>query len=241
MTLNFTSLSRVFQSYKTMRGWYYERLVTVNKLPPSVGLTPGPLSQQASAKPTELPELLHIDQSSFSQMHLSSDAKDFFAFRTCYKCHFHFSCTCTAQLDPDHTVCDDPKLSVGTGATVLKFKGFLFEQSMISLCLWAWWFMLSFIIRLMFYFVSQQRTANISENFTCTVLPNFVLCWHLLIMGLWSAAQLIMGLWRLAEFDSHRRRNSSYRKRAPMRAEFHYRFNNMPILSDISWTSHSRQ
>ena len=30
----------------------------------------------------------------------------------------------------------------------------------------------------MFYFASQQRIANISENFTCTVLPNFVLCSH---------------------------------------------------------------
>ena len=34
----------------------------LNKLPPSVGLKPGALGQQASAKPTELPELLHIDQ-----------------------------------------------------------------------------------------------------------------------------------------------------------------------------------
>ena len=41
-------------------------------------------------------------------MHLSSDAKELFAIRTCYKCHF--SCTCTAQLDPNHTVCDDPKI-----------------------------------------------------------------------------------------------------------------------------------
>ena len=40
-------------------------------------------------------------------------------------------------------------------------------------------------------------------------------------------------LW-LTEFESHRRRNSSYRKRAPTHAEFHYRFNNMHILSDIS-------
>ena len=40
-------------------------------------------------------------------------------------------------------------------------------------------------------------------------------------------------LW-LTEFESHRRRNSSHRKRAPMHAEFHYRFNNTHILSDIS-------
>ena len=26
-----------------------------------------------------------------------------FAIRRCYKCHFF--CTCTAQLDPDHTAC----------------------------------------------------------------------------------------------------------------------------------------
>ena len=38
----------------------------------------------------------------------------------------------------------------------------------------------------------------------------------------------------LTEFEFHRRRNLSYRKRGPMRTEFHYRFNNMHILSDIS-------
>ena len=35
-----------------MKGW-----LQLNQLPPSVDLTPGPLGQQASAKPTELPEL----------------------------------------------------------------------------------------------------------------------------------------------------------------------------------------
>ena len=62
-------------------------------------LNPGPLLSSRSSS-TKI-------NSSFSKMHLSTDAKDFFAIRTCYKCHF--SCTCTAQLDPDHTVCDDPK------------------------------------------------------------------------------------------------------------------------------------
>ena len=37
----------------------YSRL---NKLPPLVGLKRGPLGQQAGAKATELPGLLHIDQ-----------------------------------------------------------------------------------------------------------------------------------------------------------------------------------
>ena len=63
-------------------------------------------------------------------MHLSSVAKDFFAIRTCYKCRFY--CTCTAQFDPDHTVCDDPKIVCLNGSDSLRSKGFLFEQSMIS-------------------------------------------------------------------------------------------------------------
>ena len=41
-----------------MKGW-----LQLNKLPPPVGLkSPGALGQQASAKATELSELLHIDQ-----------------------------------------------------------------------------------------------------------------------------------------------------------------------------------
>ena len=34
------------------------------------------------------------------------------------------------------------------------------------------------------FFASNQRFANISENFTCSVFPNFVLCSRFLIMGL---------------------------------------------------------
>ena len=62
-----------------MKAW-----LQFNKLPPSVGLNPGPLGQQASAKPTELPELLQrsirdaqaVRITSFSHMHLSGDVKD---------------------------------------------------------------------------------------------------------------------------------------------------------------------
>ena len=40
-----------------IKGW-----LQLNKLLPPVGLKPGPLCQQASTKPTELPEPLHNDQ-----------------------------------------------------------------------------------------------------------------------------------------------------------------------------------
>ena len=40
-----------------MKGW-----LELNKLPPPVGLKPGTARSVASAKPTELPELLHNDQ-----------------------------------------------------------------------------------------------------------------------------------------------------------------------------------
>ena len=40
-----------------MKGW-----LQLNKLPPPVGFKPGPLGQQANAKPTELPELFHNNQ-----------------------------------------------------------------------------------------------------------------------------------------------------------------------------------
>ena len=73
-------------------------------------LNPGPLGQQASAKPTYLPwpltslredwsDVQAVLITSFSHMHLSGDAKDLlhkciirliwvFAIRTCNKCHF---------------------------------------------------------------------------------------------------------------------------------------------------------
>ena len=65
-----------------------------------------------------------------------------FAIRKCYKCHF--SCTRTAQLDPGHTACVtkffvDSSLSKNClcerRRLYSKSKGFLFEHSIISVCI----------------------------------------------------------------------------------------------------------
>ena len=149
------SSSRVFQSYRTMWGWYYERLVTVK---PGTARSAGQhLTNWAPGAPTHqsIRDAQAVLITSFSHMHLSSDAKDLLykcsiltammrrltsilfchtfrkltfrvnkinhknvvkrkiyrmrrlilvvAIHTCYKCHF--SCTCTAQLYPDHAAC----------------------------------------------------------------------------------------------------------------------------------------
>ena len=68
----------------------------------------------------------------------------------------------------------------------------------------------------MVYFASQQRIANISENITCTVFPNFVL-------QLWASEANLTGVGIRHTTNG-----------VPMHAEFHYRFNNVHSLSDIS-------
>ena len=56
-----------------------------------------------------------------------------FAIRTCYKCHF--SCTYTAQLDPDHMDCVT-KFTMSKNCLCERVRlSSNFEQSMISLCL----------------------------------------------------------------------------------------------------------
>ena len=81
----------------------------------------------------------------------------------------------------------------------------------------------------MFYFGSQQRIANISENFTYTVFSN---SYYADISKLWasegqhrpsllSSNPIGVGIRHIANG-------------APMREEFYHHFNNMYIFSDIS-------